>query len=105
MLENNKLDNYNENTFESIKHIDEYENKYWEARELQKVLEYKEWRFFERVINKAQITCDISNNSINEHFGVYSKMVRTVSSVRSIIDYKLSRYACYLIVFKWKTKL
>ncbi len=42
MLENNKLDNYNENTFESIKHIDEYENEYWEARELQKVLEYKE---------------------------------------------------------------
>lgn len=41
------LKQYNENTFESIKHVDEYGNEYWEARELQKALEYKEWRKFE----------------------------------------------------------
>ncbi len=41
------LKEYNQNIFESIKNIDEYGNEYWEARELQKVLEYKEWRKFE----------------------------------------------------------
>ena len=39
-----------------------------------------------------------SNNSINSNFGVYTKIVKTGVSSKSIIDYKLSRYACYLIV-------
>ena len=38
----NELSNYNENVFENIKHIDEYNNEFWYARELQKVLEYKD---------------------------------------------------------------
>ena len=44
---------YNNSTFENIKHIDEYENEFWFARELQKVLEYKDWRNFQKVIDKA----------------------------------------------------
>ncbi|MDD6479810.1 MAG: hypothetical protein PUF22_00810 [Clostridium sp.] len=44
---------YNNNIFEIIKHIDEYDNEFWLARELQKVLEYKDWRNFQKVINKA----------------------------------------------------
>ena len=40
----NEIKNYTESIFDSIKHIDEFGNEYWEARELQKVLEYKEWR-------------------------------------------------------------
>jgi DNA-damage-inducible protein D len=98
------LDKYNESTFDSIKHIDEFGNEYWEARELQGVLEYKEWRFFQNVIEKAQISCNNSNNDVNYHFGVYSKMVRTGDSMRPIIDYKLSRYACYLIVQNGNSK-
>jgi DNA-damage-inducible protein D len=97
-MNNYELDNYGENSFDSIKHSDEFGNEYWEARELQKTLEYKEWRFFKIVIEKAQIACSKSNNNINNHFGVYSKMVKTGDSLRKIIDYKLSRYACYLIV-------
>ena len=50
----NELDNYEVNTFESIKHIDKNRNEYWEARELQKILEYKEWRSFQGIIEKAQ---------------------------------------------------
>ena len=42
----NKIIEYNNQTFEDIKHIDEYGNEYWEARELQLVLEYREWRKF-----------------------------------------------------------
>ena len=94
----NELDNYNEKIFEDIKHIDENGNEYWEARELQRMLEYKEWRYFANIIEKAQIACSQSNNSINSHFGVYTKIVSAGNTTKPIIDYKLSRYACYLIV-------
>lgn len=67
------IDNYN-NIFENIKHIDEYENEYWEARELQKVLEYKEWRKFEGVINKARIACDNSGIDTSLQFVQAGKM-------------------------------
>ena len=87
-----------ENVFESIKHIDEFGNDYWSARELQKVLEYKEWRYFNEIIDKAKVACIQSNNDFNSNFGVYTKIVKTGISSKSIIDYKLSRYACYLIV-------
>ena len=92
------LEKYNEKNFEDIKHIDEYGNEYLYARELQTMLGYKEWRLFSAVIEKAQIACSQSNNFINSNFGVYPKIVKTGVSTKNIIDYKLSRYACYLIV-------
>ena len=55
-----ELKEYTENIFEDIKHIDENGNEYWCARELQKVLEYKEWRNFNKVINKAIISANTS---------------------------------------------
>ena len=94
----NEITKYAENIFENIKHIDEHENEYWEARELQHVLGYKEWRYFSSVIEKAQISCVQSNNNISSHFGVYTKIVKAGATTKTIIDYKLSRYACYLIV-------
>ncbi len=93
-----ELDKYKEKTFEDIKHIDEMGNEYWEARELGQILGYKEWRYFSAVIEKAQIACSQSNNNINSHFGVNTKIVKAGVSTKAIIDYKLSRYACYLIV-------
>ncbi len=69
------------------------------ARELQDVLEYAQWRRFNEVINRAIISCDNSNLEINDHFVNADKMVGISSKTsRSIEDYKLSRYACYLIV-------
>ena len=88
----------NNSIFESIKHIDENDNEYWLARELQKALNYKEWRKFESVINKAKDACINSNNNVLDHFVGMDKMVNIGSETsRKIIDYKLSRYACYLI--------
>ena len=75
-----------------------YSNEYWLARELQSMLGYKEWRLFLAIIEKAQIACSQSNNSINSHFVVYPKIVKAGVTTKTIIDYKLSRYACYLIV-------
>ena len=88
----------NNSIFESIKHIDEYGNEYWYARELQTVLGYKEWRKFDNVISKAKIACGNSNNKLSDHFGGVDKMVSIGSGAkRKKKDYKLSRYACYLI--------
>lgn len=94
----NEVEICKEKTFEDIKHIDEAGNEYWEARELQVILGYKEWRYFSAVIEKAQVACLQSNNQINSHFGVNTKIVEAGSTTKPIMDYKLSRYACYLIV-------
>jgi len=94
-----KVQEYSYNTFDDIKHVDEYGNEFWNARELQKVLEYKEWRNFSKVINKAKEACINSNLNILDHFVEINKMVDIGSKTkREIDDYKLTRYACYLIV-------
>ena len=94
----NKIENYNNNIFENIKNIDEYGNEYWYARELQKVLEYAKWQKFELLIQKAINSCEKSKHKVLDHFTQVGKMVEIGSNTkRKTIDYKLSRYACYLI--------
>ena len=64
-----------------------------------KILEYSEYRKFLPTIRKAKISCEKSSNIINDHFARVGLMVSIGSnSNRNIEDYKLSRYACYLIV-------
>ena len=93
------LEKYNEKTFEDIKHIDEYGNEYWYARELQVALDYKRWDKFCNVIESAKIACENSNNAVLNHFSQAGKMVEIGSGAkRKQMDFKLSRYACYLIV-------
>ena len=88
-----------ETIFDSIKHIDENGNEYWLARELQKVLGYKRWDKFLNSINNAMVVCKSSNYNVSDHFSQVGKMVSIGSGAsRKQIDYKLSRYACYLIV-------
>ena len=74
-----------------------------------KILEYKEWRKFEDVINKAKNACENANFIINNHFVGTDKMVDIGSNTkRKTNDYKLTRYACYLIlkmVIREKKKL
>lgn len=95
----NKIKEYTKETFEEIKHIEGNGEEYWLARELQKALEYKDWRNFEKVIEKAKISCQNSEISDIDHFVVHNKMVSIGSGAkRKQKDYKLSRYACYLIV-------
>ncbi len=86
-------------TFEKIKHMDENNNEFWYARELMVALEYKRWDKFCNVINNSKIACEKSNNLIDDHFSQVGKMVSIGSGAkRKQMDYKLSRYACYLIV-------
>ncbi len=90
--------NYSEKTFEDIKHINENGQEFWYARELQKVLEYTEWRNFCNIIDKAKIACETSGNDIADHFVDINKMVMAGVAPKPIDDITLSRYACYLIV-------
>lgn len=95
---NNKTIIYTEKMFEDIKHLDEEGNEYWSARELMPLLEYSKWERFSNAINNAKVACTNSGYSIHEHFPETGKMVLIGSNTkRSISDYKLSRYACYLI--------
>ena len=94
-----EMQEYKEVTFDDIKHINEFGNEYWEARELMLVLGYLKWGNFKKVIDKAKITCEISNNQVNEHFANVGKVLNVGNNAKmNIEDYHLSRYACYLIV-------
>ena len=99
------IEKYNTKMFEDIKHIDEQGNEYWEARELQIVLEYTQWRRFNDVIHKAMTACINSNNNVNEHFAKVGKPIKGGNGNTQVVDnYKLSRYACYLIVQNGNSK-
>ena len=100
-----EIKEYTEKVFENIKHIDENENDYWLARELQSVLGYHQWRSINELIERAKIACRESKYSIEDHFVVQRKMIKLAkSATRNIVDYKLSRYACYLIVMNGNPK-
>ncbi len=94
----NEIKEYTEKDFEDIKHIDDDGNEYWLARELQNVLGYYQWRRFDNTISKAKAACNNSNISVEDHFANVGKMINLgKGGKRSVDDYKLSRYACYLI--------
>ncbi len=87
-----------ENIFEHIKKINEYNQEFWSAREIMHPLGYARWENFEVAISRAKEACKNSKQAIDDHFRDVTKMVGIGSdSQRSIIDYHLSRYACYLI--------
>lgn len=93
------FDDENNNSFEDIKHIDENGQEYWLARELYPLLEYTEFNKFVPAIRRAMNACEASGFNISDHFAEVSEMVKIGSgAMRSFPSYKLSRYACYLIV-------
>ena len=95
----NEIEKYTNKIFEDIKHIDEFGNEYWEAREFSKVLEYSKWSNFKKVIEKAKLSCNNSNYNASDHFAEVGKTIKMPKGATKLIDdYKLSRYACYLIV-------
>lgn len=98
-MSENELILKTEKTFEEIKHIDEDGNEYWYARELMLSLGYTKWGNFKGVISKAIQSCENSNMSVIDHFAEVGKTVPMPSGAKPKIieEYKLSRYACYLI--------
>lgn len=85
--------------FEDIKHIREDRSEFWSARELAPALEYTKWENFHKVIKRAMLACENSGRSVEECFpevGKTSNMPK--GGTKLMIDYELTRYACYLIV-------
>lgn len=102
-------------SFEDIKHKRDDGSEFWLARELQKTLEYTEWRNFSKVIDRAMLACKNAGFEVVDHFVEVNKTVVmpikptknkenfgfvevNKTKTKSIPDYELSRYACYLIV-------
>jgi DNA-damage-inducible protein D len=85
-------------SFEAIKHVSDDGNEFWYARELAPVLEYVQWRNFAKVLDRAMLACTNSGYGIPDHFAEVSKIVEAGATSKPVIDFKLTRYACYLIV-------
>jgi len=86
-------------SFEEIKRTKEDGMEYWSARELGEVLQYKKWENFSKVIDRAKLACKNSGQDIEEHFPEVRKTIKMPkNATKEVIDYELSRYACYLIV-------
>ena len=95
----NEIKEYTEKLFENIKHIDKNGNEYWLARELMPLLEYNKWERFSNAIEYTKTSCIKSGYNVSDHFPEVGKLVQMGSKTnRKLKDYKLSRYACYLIV-------
>jgi DNA-damage-inducible protein D len=87
----------NQASFESIRRS-ENGVEYWSARELMPLLEYFKWQKFENAIERAKESVTTTGQKADDHFTGAGKMVLTGSGAeREVIDYHLTRYACYLI--------
>ena len=85
-------------SFEAIKQVTDDGDEFWYARELSPILEYVQWRNFAKVLDRAKLACKNSGYAIPDHFAEVSKIVEAGATSKPVIDYKLTRYACYLIV-------
>ena len=84
--------------FEGIKNVRNDGSEYWSARDLASILKYSKWENFSKVIKRAMIACQNSGRSITNDFPDARKIVNAGVTTKSVKDYELSRYACYLIV-------
>ena len=72
--------------------------EFWYARDLQKLLDYDDWRNFSNVIEKAKIACINAGQNTGDHFVDVTKTIAMPKGAsKEIDDFMLTRYACYLI--------
>ncbi|MCX5633926.1 MAG: DNA damage-inducible protein D, partial [Phycisphaerae bacterium] len=85
-------------SFEELKKINQYGAEYWSARDLQPLLGYAKWQRFEDAVKRAITSCQQSGNKPDYHFAGAGKMIILgKGGEREVVDYHLSRFACYLI--------
>ena len=98
MEENNNQLSIKNLSFEDLKKVNQHGVEYWSARELQPLLGYSQWRYFENAIKKAIESCKQSGNDPTHHFAGARKQIQFGKGATQMVeDYHLSRFACYLI--------
>ena len=85
--------------FDHVIHSDEGAKvEFWYARELMPLLGYERWENFDKAILRAMESCETSGIAVTDHFREVTKMIPTAKGAkRSVKEYMLTRYACYLI--------
>jgi DNA-damage-inducible protein D len=68
--------------------------RYWFAREFMQMLGYESYSPFEQAINRAIGTCTTLKIPVVENF---QQVDRSIDGGSPVADYKLSRFACYLV--------
>ena len=85
--------------FEAIRRLDNEGREYWSARDIANLLEYSQWQKFKPVLSKAQEACTNSGRDITDHFTRTDELIVVGKGAqRRVESYRLSRYACYLII-------
>lgn len=83
--------------FDAIRHQDG-DQEYWLARELMEVMGYTLWQNFESAVNEAIENLKLTGDNVLDHFLLLSiKKDGRETRGRKGKDYRLSRYACYMI--------
>ncbi len=89
---------YVRDQLEKIQQVARNGRPFWYARQMMEVLDYKDWRAFQEVIERAMQACEMSGNFIANHFVPFPEMVEVGSGAKRQRDnWKLSHYACYLV--------
>jgi DNA-damage-inducible protein D len=97
-MNNRNMLSHRPKSFEELKKINRYGAEYWCARDLQPLLGYNQWRSFDNAITKAIVSCEKSGNIPGYHFARARKPIAGgKGAIQEVVDYHLSRFACYLI--------
>jgi len=97
-MDKDQLPTLGAGAFEELKRTNANAAEYWNARELQPVLGYRQWRRFAEAVRRAMDSCEASGNKTDYHFAGAGKPIPGgKGAVQIVEDFQLSRFACYLI--------